>query len=589
MNDAIWVLLLSGILGFRVGMLGYPDWQVAVETAQVTAGLVTYPPDNIFYIYHTRLWTVLHQILAVALRAGVSELTLSLIISGVQGMLTFQALALFVYALSRDVLLGVGAAALIFFTRAADHGTIYPLFLLGTQHTYGVVGLSTGVLVMALLGAGWYRTGAFLLGVVPCIHPALGSWTGLVVGLAVLSDFRRLRTELRPALPWFFAGCGVTLASLLIHFGLSPAAPAGMTRLPPEDLSTFIRLWDGHRAAVDIWGNGVRLNVASLIVALVFLTVRLKADPTVGSTSLSSQLLLRIAAASALMALLMIPISWIPPERMPTALLVLMPGRYLNVGALTFVAMLIGVLASRRELWSRVVLLVLTCGLLLGSQSMLWDFLEHHHNVRYHSNLRAMQFVWLSAAALIAGGLWTRRTHGPSEGGPSRWNVLPYATTLAVLGLTVLMTLHQYEEKSGAHFADRTNDVFFADVAAQPGVLLLAGELYLVQLRTRRPVLLDAGALDTVMYSLETGAAMQRMLRDIYGLDLANPPPDAVGAGRIPAQSHQKTWEGYSPEKWRDIRRDFGVTQVLAYAHWTLQLPVASQSRRLLLYDIPER
>src|SRR6186713_858375 len=102
---AFWVLLLSGILGFRLGMTGFPDWQVAVETAQVVAGLVPYPPDNIFYIYHTRLWTVLHQLLAVGLRAGVSEITLSLIVSGVLGMLTFQALAVFVYALSRDVLL----------------------------------------------------------------------------------------------------------------------------------------------------------------------------------------------------------------------------------------------------------------------------------------------------------------------------------------------------------------------------------------------------------------------------------------------------------------------------------------------------
>ena len=70
MNGALWVLLLSGILGFGVGMIGFPDWQVAVETAQVVAGLVPYPPDNIFYIYHTRLWTALHQMLAVALRRG---------------------------------------------------------------------------------------------------------------------------------------------------------------------------------------------------------------------------------------------------------------------------------------------------------------------------------------------------------------------------------------------------------------------------------------------------------------------------------------------------------------------------------------
>ena len=144
-----------------------------------SAGSSPYPPDNVFYIYHTRLWTVLHQLLALGLRAGVSELTLSLIVSGVQGMLTFQALALFVYALSRDILLAVGAAAMIFFTRSAEYGTVYPLFLLGTEHTYGVVGLSTGVLAVAMLGTGWYRAGALLLGMAPCIHPALGSWTVL--------------------------------------------------------------------------------------------------------------------------------------------------------------------------------------------------------------------------------------------------------------------------------------------------------------------------------------------------------------------------------------------------------------------------
>ena len=408
MNGAIWVLLLSGILGFRVGMIGFPDWQVAVETAQVVAGLVTYPPDNIFYIYHTKLWTALHQILAVALGAGVDEITLSRVVSGVQGMLTFQALALFVYALSRDVLLAVGAAALIFFTRSAEYGTIYPLFLLGTPHTYGVIGLSTGVLVMALLGAGWYRTGALLLGIAPCIHPALGSWTGLVVGLAVLSDFRRLRVALRPALPWFAAGCAVTLVSLLIQFSLAPSTPPGMTRLPAEDFSTFIRLWDGHRAAVNVWSNGVMLNVASLVVASVWLVlVRLKPDTT-DVFPPSSQLLLRITAASSLVALVMIPISWIPPERLPAALLVLMPGRYLNFGAMTFVALLIGLLASRRELWSRLVLLFVTCGLLAGDHSMLWEFLEHHHHVIYQSNVRPLHVVWMATAALLAGSVWTR-------------------------------------------------------------------------------------------------------------------------------------------------------------------------------------
>lgn len=603
MYGALWVLLLSGVLGFRVGMLGFPDWQVAVETAQVVARLVPYPPDNIFYIYHTRLWTALHQILALALRAGMSEVTLSLVVSGVQGMLTFQALALFVYALSRDILLAVGAAALIFFTRSAEYGTVYPLFLLGTEHTYGVVGLSTGVLAIAMLGSGWYRAGALLLGIAPCIHPALGSWTVLIVALAVLSDGRKLRVDFRPALPWFLAGCGITFVSLIIQVSMAPAIPAGMVRLPPDDLSTFVRLWDGHRAAVNIWHNGVLLNVASLVVASAWLLhsddddkVRLKPD----TTAQGSRLLLRATAAGSLLALAMIPLSWIPPEQLPSALLVLMPGRYLNFAAMTFVALLVGLLASRRELWYRVVLSLLTCGLLAGDHSMLWEFLEHHHGVHYQSQVRPLHIVWMATAALLAGTWWERRKdHSKGRGQRAEGGSAPHPSHpshllhplhlshLFLLALVVLMTLHQHAEVSGAHFNDRTSDVFFADISRGPGVLLVAGDLRLVQLRTRRAVLLDTGALDTVMYSLETGAAMQRMLREIYGLDLLHPPADAVGAGRIPALSHRATWEGYTAEQWRALRRDFGVTQVLAYADWTLQLPVASQSRRLLLYDIP--
>ena len=64
----LWVLAASGALGFRVGYIGFPTWHVVAQTAQVLAGFVIYPPDNPFYIYHTKLWTILHQIGAVLLR-----------------------------------------------------------------------------------------------------------------------------------------------------------------------------------------------------------------------------------------------------------------------------------------------------------------------------------------------------------------------------------------------------------------------------------------------------------------------------------------------------------------------------------------
>jgi hypothetical protein len=229
-------------------------------------------------------------------------------------------------------------------------------------------------------------------------------------------------------------------------------------------------------------------------------------------------------------------------------------------------------------------------GLLLGTGSMLWEWLGQPPGELYDGGLRAPQIIWIAASLLILGAFATRRTIAEKDGAHVRLAPkLAYAVCLALLGIVTAMTWRSSHSRSGEYFQDRTNDVFFGDAAAHRGVLLVAGDLYLVQLRTRRPLLIDAGAIDTVMYSLVTGAQMQRILRDVYGLDLFNPPPEAIRAGRVPLQAHRKTWEGFSLEKWRTIRRDFGVTQVLAYSDWSLQLPVASHSRRLLLYDIPER
>ena len=159
--------------------------------------------------------------------------------------------------------------------------------------------------------------------------------------------------------------------------------------------------------------------------------------------------------------------------------------------------------------------------------------------------------------------------------------------TLAVLVVAAGLTL-SFSRPRSLLFRDRTNDVFFGQVAAGQGVLLTAGDLHLIQLKTRRPVLLDGGGLDGVMYSLEAGPEMKRILREVYGVDLLNPPEEARGAGRIPPLATQKVWEAYSTEKWRELGRAFHVTQVLTYPDWTLSLPLAAQSRRYLLYQIPE-
>ena len=102
-TSPLWALAISGVVGFLLGALVYPSWQVAVEPAQVVAGLVKYPAGNAFYVYETKLWTILHQICAVLLRAGVSEIALSKALSGVLAMAGLQALTMVAYALCDDI------------------------------------------------------------------------------------------------------------------------------------------------------------------------------------------------------------------------------------------------------------------------------------------------------------------------------------------------------------------------------------------------------------------------------------------------------------------------------------------------------
>jgi hypothetical protein len=561
-------------------MIGFPDWQVAVETSQVLAGLVRYPAENPFFIYHIKLWTILHQLLAPLLVLGVSEIRLSLLVSGVLGMVTFQALALVVYALSRDAWLAIGAAALVFLTRAAEYGGVYGLFLLGTENTYGILGMSFCLLAVAVIAAGAYRSGAFLLALAPAVHPSLGVWTGALVACALAFDLRALRGELRPAWRWFFIGCLVTLASLAVQLAIinhAPHAPSTGRSFSTSELTAFIKFWDGHRKPVDISNDGVSLNFGALAMAAVWLLAFRSVLPR------PSLFLLRFVAASAVLSLVLMCISWIPPERLPLLLLVLMPGRLMNFDALVYAAMLIGLLGAYRRWWSQLLILLLIAGLLAGEHSMLWDWLREKRNVDVFSQVRTLWVMAGVSVALLIGAAMEKKGVVPLLPGKRLFQCGAIALLLVAIGLTL-----GFSRARALVFRDRTNDVFFAQVAAGQGVLATAGDLHLIQLKTRRPVLLDGGGLDGVMYSLDAGPEMRRILGEVYGVDLLDPPDEARGAGRIPPLATQKIWEAYSTEKWRELSRKFHITQVLTYPDWSLNLPLAAQSRRYLLYQIPE-
>jgi hypothetical protein len=569
------VFVASGLLGFLIGMLRFPTWQVAVEAAQVVAGVVHYPADNPFYLYQMKLWTVLHQVGAVLLRAGLSEIVLSQIISGLLGMVSFQALALLVYTFSRNALVAVFSPAFIFYTRAAEHGAIYPIALLGTDHTYGVIGLSTALLVVALLGAGFYKTGLFLLGAAPAIHPSIGGWLLLIVACCAVWDFKSIRTELRPSLPYFAAGCAVTAISLAIQLALSWNLPGADAATASRYLKAFVAAWDLHRRPAAVVSVGTILNVDLFLIALAWLYA-FKAD-----LSPMARFVLRVFVVSAALSLPLAFVSWLPPNTVPPALLTVMPSRFLNFNVLAFVAVVIGLLGRYREnLWAQLVAASFLVALFVSYRSMWWDGQPAPAGFGEYIRVNPWHVFVAASLALLAirmTPLW-RKVHPPSAVRTIA------AISLAVLISTVVLT---WRRPAPYPLLDRTNDRFWQVAAAdQRGLLLTAGSFHLVQLYTRRPVLLDGGALDFLTYAPGGGPTVERILRDVYGIDFFNPPDDARQTAAIPHRFTKPVWERYSRTRWLEIGWTFGVSQVLTRADWTLDLPLATENRFWKLYSI---
>jgi hypothetical protein len=567
------VLIVSGALGFFIVARYFPDWQVAVESAQVVAGIVDYPRDNSFFIYHVKLWTVLHQICAVLLRLGFSEATLSRLLTGVQGMLTFQALAMFVYAINRSAILALTSLVIIIASGTANVGATYPIFLLGTAHTYGAMGLSLLVLAAALIGCGEHRLGLFLTGLAPAIHPSLGIWLALALAVCLACDVTHARRVVREGWTAFAAGCAISAASLGVHLLMARGIPPVPAEVSARYVSAFTALWDEHRQPVRVSQMGVLINIAALAVALVWSIVR------------RDLFVVRFAAVTAAASLGFVYASWIPPDRLPSWLVMLMPTRLLNVNAMTFTALVIGLLGTlpwKRARWAMVALAGLIA---IGRRSMLWDWLRWRGWIDSHVPIDPAAALVIAAAALVAAAWFVWRDPAAAP----RRSVLAHVAMIAIAGGLMWAAAGPVRaaDPAATVFRDRRNDVVFQAAARGRGLLLTGGDLYLIQLRTRRPLLLNAGALDSLPYAPESAPVMDRVLRDVYGIDLFHPPPGAEHHAVVPPEYNRELWQRFPLERWQQIKRDYNVTQVMVPANWILSLPLAAQNRQFLLYDIP--
>jgi hypothetical protein len=86
--------------------------------------------------------------------------------------------------------------------------------------------------------------------------------------------------------------------------------------------------------------------------------------------------------------------------------------------------------------------------------------------------------------------------------------------------------------------------------------------------------------MNMIPYSVESAPHIEKILRDIYGMNFFAPPP--------PDSHTQSVWEKRSIDEWIALGKQYRFTDLFASASWKLQLPTAIFSDGdCALYNIP--
>ena len=104
------------VIGLLLGLLAPMTSQEGLDGALVLAGIVHYPPQSPMYQYFLGSWTVIYQLGALWLQAGLDQTYVSELLFVIPYALLVAAYASIVYCFSGQFLLSLLAAPLCFLT-----------------------------------------------------------------------------------------------------------------------------------------------------------------------------------------------------------------------------------------------------------------------------------------------------------------------------------------------------------------------------------------------------------------------------------------------------------------------------------------
>lgn len=164
-----------------------PVRQDALEGSLVLAGIVHYQPQSAMGLYYYGVWTLLHQVGAVSLLAGIPPRFLDQAFAVLPVAIRCAGYAMLIWGFSKNSRFAFAAALTCYasgFLLATFSAPEYPVAgLLGVpdQYTYGIFGYSLAAWIFGAIAGGRWKLAGFSSAILISIHPMIGAYMAFIL------------------------------------------------------------------------------------------------------------------------------------------------------------------------------------------------------------------------------------------------------------------------------------------------------------------------------------------------------------------------------------------------------------------------
>lgn len=583
-------------------------WDETLEHAQVIAGIVQYPEGHPLFRYARGAFSLQTYLSAAIVWLGAG----SGCVCGFRNFLFLAASVLPVFLLtahlSGKAVWGHIAALLTLQGILLEFDGSYPLAVWPELYSNGPVGGGYALLVLYFLVAGHWRTGYFLLGLMPCIHvgqmPPVLAVGMLCTGWALRSG---QRGRLSRAIVWGCLGLAPCMLFLAVQRAVFAVPPPGGG--PYNVTGDAHAIWQAYTALHDVHrrlppGNGHVILAALLLIGVASARLEARGPHAGAGRPCLGLLLYGVVTAVTVWGIVLVYRTM--GAATPFLLIGWMPYRLINHAPFLVLAMSLGVLARNRKPGRALVLLVLLYSATLPLTSRVlytgalaryavgdaWVFFGLYGaamgallaalDSKRWAVLAGMALLGLGlyhqfgAACCLCGGIMayallrlekSRGTASPGLG--SEFLLASLCAILAAIHLYHQMLGHQWLPTSPF---ERN---VAARVSAEGALLVSPPEAYLLQAKTKCPVLAENATPSYISYMPDLGPVIQAIFMDVYAISLEEAAP------RTP---WQQVWADRSREEWGALARKYEFRYVVSGEGVSLDLPLVFEEGARGLY-----